>query len=106
MTKFDLILSPTLLQPPVPIGWLVPDTEDLETYGKRFADFWGFTNLYNATGQPAISLPLAWSSDNLPIGIQFAARYGADDLLLSFAAELEQAQPWFERRAPCADPVS
>jgi amidase len=59
-----------------------------------------FTAIHNQTGQPAISLPLHWSADGLPIGVQFAGRIGEEDLLLSLAGQLEQAKPWFDKVAP------
>lgn len=95
---YDLILSPTLVQPPVRLGWLDTKSEDIDTYHDRFVQFWGFTNLYNATGQPAISLPLHWTEDNLPVGVQFAAGFGNESLLLQIATQMETAQPWFDRR--------
>ncbi len=98
MDDYDLILSPTLVQPPVPLGWLDTKSDDIDTYHDRFVKFWGFTNLYNATGQPAISLPLHWTEDNLPVGVQFAAAYGNESLLLQLANQLETAQPWFDKR--------
>ncbi|NNL72804.1 MAG: amidase, partial [Silicimonas sp.] len=55
---------------------------------------------FNATGQPAMSVPLCWSEDGLPIGIHLAARFGADEVLMSLAADLERARPWFSRRPP------
>lgn len=58
-----------------------------------------FTATFNATGQPAISLPLHWSPDGLPVGVQLVARFGADATLLALAAQLEQAAPWFNRVA-------
>ncbi|MGE0624158.1 MAG: amidase [Pseudomonadales bacterium] len=94
---WDLILSPVLLQPPVPLGYLDTNDPDGDTYAARFNSFWGFTSLYNATGQPAISLPLHWTPDGLPVGIQLAAPFGAEALLLSLAAQLEQAKPWSSR---------
>ena len=63
-------------------------------------DYIPFTPLFNATGQPAMSVPLHWNGAGLPIGMQFVARFGADPLLLRLAAQLERAQPWFERRPP------
>jgi Asp-tRNA(Asn)/Glu-tRNA(Gln) amidotransferase A subunit family amidase len=95
---WDVILSPTLLQPPVPLGYMNTNDPDGEIYGSHFNSFWGFTSLYNATGQPAISLPLYWTEDDLPVGLQFAAPFGNEIRLLRLAAELEQARPWFEHR--------
>ncbi len=95
---YDVMLTPTLVAPPVPLGWLDTVNLDAATFADRFARFWGFTNLQNATGQPAISLPLAWSEAGLPVGVQFVGRLGDDLLLLQLAAQLEQAQPWFDRR--------
>ena len=96
--SYDLVLSPTLLQPPVPLGFLDTNSEDGETYGKRFRSFWGFTSLYNATGEPAISLPLHWSADGLPVGVQLAASFGSEALLLQVAAQIERAVGGFNRR--------
>lgn len=95
---YDLIMSPTLVCPPVPLGYLDTNSPDRETYTQRFNEFWGFTSLYNATGNPAISLPLHWTGDNLPVGVQFAASFGNELLLLQLANQLEQAQPWSDKR--------
>jgi amidase len=59
-----------------------------------------FTALQNITGQPAISLPLAWSKAGLPIGVQFVGRFGEEHLLLQLAAQIEKAQPWNRERPP------
>ncbi len=96
--QWDLILSPTLLQPPVPVGWIDMNSEDAETYGARFRAFWGFTNLYNATGQPAISLPLHWSAEGLPVGVQLAAPFGDEATLFEIAGQVERAVGGFTRR--------
>jgi amidase len=95
---YDVMLTPTLVAPPVELGWLDTTSTDFATFSDRFSRFWGFTNLQNATGQPAISLPLHWNADDLPIGVQFVGRFGDDALLLQLAAQLERAQPWFDRR--------
>lgn len=95
---WDVILSPTLLQPPVALGYMNTNDPDGETYGRHFNSFWGFTSLYNATGQPAISLPLHWTADDLPVGLQFAAPFGNEIRLLRLATDLEQARPWFKHR--------
>ncbi len=99
---YDVMLTPTLLAPPVDLGWLDTVNLDVATFGDRFSRFWGFTNLQNATGQPAISLPLFWNQEVLPIGVQFVGRVGEDSLLLQLAAQLEHAQPWFDRRPTAA----
>ncbi|MFT6437350.1 MAG: Asp-tRNA(Asn)/Glu-tRNA(Gln) amidotransferase A subunit family amidase [Candidatus Azotimanducaceae bacterium] len=95
--RYDLILSPTLLQPPVPLGYMNTNDGDQDKYSHNIQQFWGYTHLYNATGSPAISLPLHWSEDGLPVGVQFAAAYGNEVLLLQIATALEQALPWNNR---------
>jgi Asp-tRNA(Asn)/Glu-tRNA(Gln) amidotransferase A subunit family amidase len=96
---YDVILSPTLAQAPAPLGVVSLD-QTLQDYGAAIGAFSPLTAIHNQTGQPAISLPLHWSADGLPIGVQFAGRLGAEALLLSLAAQLEQAQPWFDKVAP------
>jgi amidase len=66
----------------------------------RLAQTMPFTAQFNVTGQPAISLPLHWSSDGLPIGIQFVARYGDESTLIRLATQLEEAAPWDDRQPP------
>jgi amidase/6-aminohexanoate-cyclic-dimer hydrolase len=99
MTHFDLILSPTLVSPPVPIGWLDPKQTDTAQYDERFRAFWGFTSLYNATGQPAISLPLHSTDSGLPVGVQLAGRFGDELTLLRVARQIETAVGGFNRIA-------
>ena len=66
----------------------------------RAGTFVPYTPLANMTGEPAISLPLHWNGDNLPIGVQLMAAYGREDVLLRVAAQLEQARPWVDRLPP------
>jgi Asp-tRNA(Asn)/Glu-tRNA(Gln) amidotransferase A subunit family amidase len=96
---YDVVLSPTLAQPPALLG-IVSLDQSLQDYGAAIGAFSPLTAIHNQTGQPSISLPLHWSAEGLPIGVQFAGRLGAEETLLSLAAQLEQAQPWFDRVAP------
>lgn len=95
---YDILLSPVLLTPPVDLGHLDMMSEDAGQYLKNLSGFFGFTSMFNATGQPAMSVPLYWTEDNLPIGLQFAGRYGDEATLFRLAAQLEKAQPWNNRR--------
>ena len=96
---YDVVLSPTLAQVPQPLGVVSLD-HTLQEYGAAIGAFSPLTAIHNQTGQPSISLPLHWSAEGLPIGVQFAGRIGAEELLLSLAGQLEQAQPWFDKVAP------
>lgn len=96
MENYDLILSPTLALVPPPLGVLALD-QPPEVYSREGGRAGAFTALYNMTGQPAISVPLHWSADGLPIGVMFAGRFGDEALLLQMAAQLEEAKPWFHR---------
>lgn len=105
MSQYDILLSSTLAEPPATVGRFDHNTEDYVGYrtgAKGVFTYSPFAAAFNASGQPAASVPLSWSSDGLPIGIHLAARFGEDELLLSLAAELERARPWFGRRPPCA----
>jgi amidase len=97
---FDLLLTPTLGEPPVPIGWLAPVADDPYRSLMRAGSFAAFTPPFNLSGQPGISLPLHVGTDGLPIGVQLVAAYGREDLLIRIAAQLEQARPWVDRRPP------
>jgi amidase len=98
--KYDLWLTPTLAKPPVPLGALNSTKEDPLRGFYAGAEFVSFTPLFNATGQPAMSVPLFWNKENLPIGVQFIARYGEEDVLFQLAAQLERTRSWHERHPP------
>ncbi|MBG7603328.1 MAG: amidase [Actinobacteria bacterium] len=95
---WDLLLTPTLCEPPVKIGEHDSTPGDPMAGMKRAGDFIAFTPPFNASGQPAINLPLHWNDDGLPIGVQLVAAYGREDLLLAVASQLEAAHPWADRR--------
>jgi amidase len=97
---FDAVLTPTLALTPRPVGWFcgtaddpVEPAEDFERQ-KRFTPY---TAVYNATGQPAASLPLHWSADGLPVGVMLVGRPAGEAALLALSAQLEAAAPWADR---------
>lgn len=116
--RYDVLLTPTLAQPPVAIGALQPTAAEravLPLIGRLNAgwllnalgivkpiaaktfDFTPYTPLFNVTGQPAMSVPLYWNDVGLPIGMHFVGRFGDEATLFRLAGQLEQAQPWFDR---------
>ena len=96
--RYDVLLSPTLTKPPVEIGKLSLN-QDNAAYEAEAISVSAFPSLYNATGQPAMSVPLHWTPDGLPVGVMFAGRYGEEALLYQLAGQLEQASPWFGKLA-------
>jgi len=97
---FDLLLTPTIAEPPPLLGQFDSPVDNPLHGLLRAAEIVPFTPAFNVTGQPAISLPLHWSGQGLPIGVQLVARYGREDVLLRVAAQLEEAVPWAARRPP------
>ncbi|MCW9045971.1 MAG: amidase [Alphaproteobacteria bacterium] len=95
---YDLLLTPTIAEPAPPIGHLSMMMEDGQEFGRRMFAFAPYTSLYNSTGQPAISLPLYWNEEDLPVGVQFVAKMGDEATLLRLSAQLEEALPWFDKR--------
>ena len=97
---FDLLLTPTMGEPPTPLGTFDDSgPEPLRTI-QRGVQTAAFTAIFNATGQPAISLPLHWNDTGLPIGVQLIAPCGREDVLIRVAAQLERARPWADRLPP------
>jgi amidase len=97
---FDLLLTPTIAEPPPTLGQF-GSTPDNPLQGLfRAAGLVPFTPPFNVTGQPGISVPLSWNDDGLPIGVQLVSAFGREDVLLRVAAQLEQAQPWVDRVPP------
>lgn len=94
---YDVLLLSTLGSPAIPIGHI---TEDVSQIGERLFAFMPNTQAFNNTGQPAMTVPLAWSASGLPIGMQFVGRMGEESLLFRLAGQLEQAKPWFDRVPP------
>jgi len=98
MERYDVLLTPTMATPPLPLGVLSLSNPDFgEVLGQLLMTI-GFTQLFNAAGNPAMSVPLAWNDAGLPIGVQFAGRFGDEATLFRLAGQLEQARPWFDRR--------
>jgi amidase len=94
---YDLLLTPTLALPPVPLGWDTEPDDPREQFD-RAAAFTPFTAVFNVTGQPAVSLPLHWTNDWLPIGIQLVGPPLGEALLFRISSQLEAARPWLARR--------
>lgn len=100
LTRYDLLLTPTCAVEPRPLGTYDPDQTGAtaDTLVEQLAPHETFTALFNATGLPAMSLPLHQSPSGLPLGMQFAARFGDETTLFRLASALEQAHPWSSRR--------
>jgi amidase len=98
--KVDVLITPTLGEAPAPLGTFDSPPGEPLTGLFRAAAYVPFTPPFNVTGQPAISLPLHWNGEGLPIGVQFVGRFGDEETLLSLAGQLEEATPWAARRPP------
>ena len=98
--RYDVWLTATLGEPPLPLGSINVDGTDVLAAMGSLNSYVPYTPWQNATGQPAVSLPLAWSRDGLPMGLQFVGRSGDEMTLLKLAAQIEQAAPWERKRPP------
>ena len=100
--EYDLLLTPTLGEPP----WLIGEldlTQSDDALRARLNRYVAFTPLCNTSGYPALSVPLFWNAEGLPIGVQFVGPYAGEELLFELAGQLERARPWTDRRPPvCA----
>jgi amidase len=97
---YDILLTPTMCSPPWPIGVLSLSTGDRNAYFTALNRSIGFTSLFNASGHPAASLPLHWSAQGLPVGVQIVAQFGDEATIFRLAAQIETARPWKDRRPP------
>jgi amidase len=93
---YDAVLTPTLAQLPAELGWFAAAGDPAEEFARMVA-FTPFTAAYNSTGQPAVSLPLHWTPDGLPVGVQLVGRPADEATLLRLSAQLEAARPWSGR---------
>jgi amidase len=96
---YDVVLTPTLAQLPAPVGWF-REAGDPRAEFDRMIGWTPFTAVYNTTGQPAVSLPLHWTPDGLPVGVMLVGRPADEATLLRLSAQLEQARPWRDRHPP------
>lgn len=95
--EYDVLLAPVCTLPPRPVGWFLEDGEGAPDF-ERQKQFSAYTALYNMTGQPAISIPVQWSDDGLPLGMMLVGRPTDEATLIALSAQLEAAQPWIGRR--------
>ena len=100
LEHYDILLTPTMAKPPHPLGVLSLSNPDSAAFLAARTASVGFTALFNSSGHPAMSVPLAVSKSGLPLGVQFVARFGDEATLFRLASQLEAAQPWKDRRPP------
>ena len=98
--RYDLLLTPTMADPPQPLGTYDMMSSDLDDYVDRSLRHTAFTPQFNITGCPAMSVPLHWTKSGLPVGIHFGAGFGNEAMLFRLAGQLERARPWQDRRPP------
>ncbi len=99
LAPYDAVLTPTLAVPPLAVGAIRNDADPAADFEAQKA-FTPWTSAWNVTGMPAVSLPLHWTPEGLPVGVMLAARPAEEELLLSLSAQVEAAAPWRDRRPP------
>jgi amidase len=99
LAPYDAVLTPTLSVPPVLVGAMRDDADPNADFEAQKA-FTPWTSMWNVTGMPAVSLPLHWTPDGLPVGVMLGARPAEEGLLLALSAQVEAAAPWSDRRPP------
>jgi amidase/6-aminohexanoate-cyclic-dimer hydrolase len=95
--RYDVLLSPTLAKPPLPLGPLHTNNPNVAAYREALLGFMPFTSAWNMSGQPSASMLLHWTAEGLPVGVMFTAAFGEDALLFRLAAQLKAARPWATR---------
>ncbi len=96
--RYDVLITPALGQLPPVLGVFDANRQDFETYIEAVVGFTPFTMTWNATGQPAVSLPLSETTSGFPVGVQFVGRFGDEATLIRLSSQLESARPWADRR--------
>jgi amidase len=100
LQDYDFVLSPTLGRPPIRLGDIDMSTQDVGAFVQLvFGEISPLTPLFNQTGGAAMSVPLSWNDEGLPVGVQFGGGIGDEAKLIRLAAQLEQAAPWWDRHA-------
>jgi len=92
--QYDVMLTPTMMVPPPPPGYLNADKDTISQAAQRMTSYTFFCFIANGAGLPSASLPLHWNDDGLPIGVLVTGQFGCEELLFSLAAQLERATPW------------
>jgi len=100
MRGYDVLMTPTMAAPPPPLGLLDTMRDDFDGFNDAVQPYVTFTQMFNMSGQPAASLPLHWTPEGLPVGVQIAAGVGQEALIFALSAQFEAARPWFDRRPP------
>ncbi len=96
--RYDILLSPVVAGPPTALGEIDMMGNDLDAYFGKLFDYVCFTAQFNLSGGLAASLPLHWTADGLPVGVQIGANFGNEAVLLRLASQIEAAKPWIDRR--------